>query len=98
MNQKDVAEQMTAERDTLQATMSFKAITWWSNAFHVYEGKERIGIVNKRIMYTGGQERGFWLAHNKHFMDVGGHFASRDEAAAQLSTKPIHQKAAALQG
>jgi hypothetical protein len=78
--------------------MTFKSISWWPNAWHVYDGDERVGIVNKRVMYNGGRESAFWLAHNKHFFGVGGRFSSRDEAASQLSTAPIYQKAAALQG
>jgi hypothetical protein len=69
--------------------MRYQEITWWPQAFHVFDGGERVGIVNAHTVQVKGKDKQIWFAHNKHFFSVGNEFTSRAQAASVLNTKPI---------
>lgn len=73
--------------------MIYKAIEWWSDAFHVFDAQgTRIGIVNKKTLRTKGKfVREIWKAHDVNFFGVKGQFNTRTEAAEAIPTGPIHR-------
>jgi hypothetical protein len=72
--------------------MTFKQITWWPGAYHVYDGDKRLGVVNERVVRTArGAEKPMWFAHDVNFFNVGKEFPNRKQAANAL---PKNGKAA----
>lgn len=79
--------------------LTYKAIKWWPNAFHVFNGDDRIGIVNCREVREGGKlDRIVWYAHNRHFFTVKGEWSTRTAAANAIPTGAIHQDVSAFSG
>ena len=80
------------------AEFKYKPIIWWDGAYHVFRGKERMGIVNRRALNRNGAAKTMWFAHNKHFFGVDGYFPSREAAAKAIPVGTIKHKASALKG
>lgn len=72
-------------------TYSYKPISWWPGAYHVYNGEVRLGIVNERVVRTkAGDERPLWFAHDVNFFTMGKNYPSQHAATKAL---PINGKA-----
>lgn len=78
--------------------MKYKEITWWPGAYHVFNGDDRLGIVNERQIRANGRKRSVWQAHNKHFFSLAGEFPTRAAAAKAIPVGKIHHDSNALSG
>jgi hypothetical protein len=74
----------------------YRKISWWPQAYHVFNDEKRLGIVSAQTLQRNGYDQTRWFAHTASMVGIGGDYKTRHAAAEALPTKHVQMKGKTL--